>query len=35
VAARPLLTRLDDDQKMAAARLAEDMGLGPVVAALN
>ncbi len=34
-AARPLLARLDDDQKMAAAQLADDMGLGPVVAALN
>ena len=34
-AARPLLARLDDDQKMAAAQLADEMGLGPVVAALN
>jgi hypothetical protein len=35
VAARPLIERLDDDQKFAAAQLAEEMGLGPVVAALN
>jgi hypothetical protein len=35
MAARPLLARLDDDQKMAAAQLAQEMGLGPVVAALN
>ena len=35
-AARPLIARLDDDQKMAAAQLADEMGLGPVVvAALN
>ncbi len=34
-AARPLIARLDDDQKLAAAQLAEEMGLGPVVAALN
>lgn len=36
VAARPLIARLDDDQKFAAAQLADEMGLGPVVvAALN
>lgn len=35
VAARPLIARLDDDQKMAAAQLADEMGLSPVVAALN
>jgi hypothetical protein len=35
VAARPLLARLDDDQKMAAAQLADEMGLGSAVAALN
>jgi hypothetical protein len=35
VAARPLLARLNDDQKMAAAQLANEMGLGAVVAALN
>jgi hypothetical protein len=35
VAARPLMARLNDDQKMAAAQLAQEMGLGPVVAALN
>jgi len=35
MAARPLLARLDDDQKMAAVQLAQEMGLGPVVAALN
>jgi hypothetical protein len=34
-AARPLIARLDDDQKMAAAQLADEMGLGSVVAALN
>ena len=34
-AARPLIARLSDDQKLAAQRLAEEMGLGPVVAALN
>jgi len=34
-AARPLIARLDDDQKMAAAQLADEMGLGAVVAALN
>ncbi len=35
VAAQPLIARLDDDQKFAAAQLAQEMGLGPVVAALN
>jgi len=35
VVARPLLARLDDDQKMTAAQLAQEMGLGSVVAALN
>ncbi len=35
MAARPLIARLDDDQKMAAAQLANEMGLGPMVAALN
>ncbi len=35
VAARPLIDRLNDDQKLAAAQLAEEMGLGAVVAALN
>lgn len=34
-AARPLIAQLDDDQKLAAAQLAEEMGLGSVVAALN
>ena len=36
VAARPLIARLDDEQKQAAGQLAQEMGLGPVVmAALN
>ena len=35
VAARPLIAALDDDQKRAAGGLAQEMGLGPVVAALN
>jgi hypothetical protein len=35
VAARPLIAALDNDQKQAAAALAQEMGLGPVVAALN
>lgn len=36
VAARPLIARLDERQKEAAGRLAQEMGLGPVVlAALN
>ncbi len=33
--ARPLIASLDDDQKRAASGLAQEMGLGPVVAALN
>jgi hypothetical protein len=35
VAARPLIGALDDDQRRAAVGLAQEMGLGPVVAALN
>lgn len=35
VAARPLIARLDDGQKLAAVQMAQEMGLGPVVAALN
>jgi hypothetical protein len=35
VAAKPLIAALDDDQKRAAAGLAQEMGLGSVVAALN
>lgn len=35
VAARPLIGVLDDDQRRAAAGLAHEMGLGPVVAALR
>ncbi len=36
VAARPLIAKLDDEQKQAAGQLAQEMGLGPVVmAALN
>jgi hypothetical protein len=34
-AARPLMASLSDDQKHAASGLAQEMGLGPVVAALN
>jgi hypothetical protein len=34
-AARPLIAALDDEQKRAAVGLAHEMGLGPVVAALN
>ena len=35
-AARPLIARLDDEQKQAAGQLAQEMGLGAVVmAALN
>jgi hypothetical protein len=35
-AARPLIARLNDEQKQAAGRLAQEMGLGAVVmAALN
>lgn len=36
VAARPLIAKLDDEQKQAAGQLAQEMGLGAVVmAALN
>jgi hypothetical protein len=35
LAARPLIAALDDEQKRAAVGLAHEMGLGPVVAALN
>jgi hypothetical protein len=35
VAARPLIAKLTDDQKRAASGLAQEMGLGPVLAALN
>jgi len=35
VAARPLIAVLRDDQKRAAGNLAQEMGLGPVLAALN
>ncbi len=35
IAARPLIAVLDDDQKRTASGLAQEMGLGPVVAALN
>jgi hypothetical protein len=34
-AARPLIERLRDDQKQGALSLAQEMGLGPVLAALN
>lgn len=34
-AARPLIARLRDDQKQEAMALAQEMGLGPVLAALN
>jgi len=34
-AARPLIERLSDDQKQVALTLAQEMGLGPVLAALN
>lgn len=34
-AARPLIARLDDNQKLTAVQMAQQMGLGPVVAALN
>lgn len=33
--ARPLIERLNDDQKQVAMTLAQEMGLGPVLAALN
>jgi hypothetical protein len=35
VAARPLIATLRDDQKQVALALAQEMGLGPVLAALN
>ena len=35
VAARPLISKLDEDQMRAAHGLAQEMGLGPVVAALR
>ena len=35
VAARPLIAVLRDDQKQNAVALAQEMGLGPVLAALN
>lgn len=35
VAARPLIARLDPNQMQAAHGLAQEMGLGPVVAALR
>jgi hypothetical protein len=34
-AARPLIERLNDGQKQGALTLAQEMGLGPVLAALN
>jgi len=34
-AARPLIVALSDDQRRNARALAQEMGLGPVVAALN
>lgn len=34
-AARPLIAVLSDDQKRAASGMAQEMGLGPVLAALN
>jgi len=33
--ARPLIERLRDDQKQGAMALAQEMGFGPVLAALN
>lgn len=35
LAARPLIAVLSDDQKRAVSVLVQEMGLGPVVAALN
>jgi hypothetical protein len=35
VAARPLIANLHDDQKQAALAMAREMGLGPVLAALD
>ena len=34
VAARPLISALDSEQKRTAVGLAQEMGLGPVMAAL-
>lgn len=34
-AARPLIERLRDDQKQGALALSQEMGFGPVLAALN
>lgn len=34
-AARPLIATLHDDQKQVALAMAQEMGLGPVLAALN
>jgi hypothetical protein len=34
-AARPLIATLRDDQKQVALAMAQEMGLGPVLAALN
>jgi hypothetical protein len=34
-AARPLIARLSDRQKQVALAMAEEMGLGPVLAAMN
>ena len=35
VAARPLIAVLTDEQKQNAMGLAQEMGLGPVIASLN
>jgi hypothetical protein len=35
VAARPLIAQLSDRQKQVALTMAEEMGLGPVLAAMN
>jgi hypothetical protein len=35
IAARPLIAVLRQDQKQAALAMAEEMGLGPVLAALD
>ncbi|MGH6725467.1 MAG: hypothetical protein ACREB8_02830 [Pseudolabrys sp.] len=35
VVARPLIATLSDDQKQTALAMAQEMGLGPVLAALN
>lgn len=34
-AARPLVAVLDDEQRQVALRIAQEMGLGPVIARLN